>query len=130
MLGVFSGVASLIPRSAAAEARRAEWRATHPTPVPTPIQQAKSALSTVIALVTGYYLLSGKNWSRILCVAWQSLELFYGFTVWGVIRWSVIPALLMYGVIAYFLFRPRANAFFAEGGVGLDEESRPSMRRL
>jgi hypothetical protein len=57
VLGVFSGVTSLIPRGAAAESRRAEWRATHPTPVPTPVQQAKSVLNTLIALVTGYYLL-------------------------------------------------------------------------
>ena len=36
---------------------------------------------------------------------------------------AVIPGLVIYLIFVFFLFRPRANAFFAGAGANIDSQS-------
>lgn len=65
----------------------------------------------VLAAVGGVLLLRGASWARWLVVAWLAYHV-----VLGALH-SVPDALihlLLLAIIAYFLFRPRANAYFRD----------------
>ena len=98
-------------------------------PVPTPIQRAISVVSTVVTVVCGYFLLQGKNWARYLIVAWSAIQLSYGFIA------SPFKLLLILGVFfflleTYFLFRPRAQEFFAAVRTKAEISNRMSWRQI
>jgi uncharacterized membrane protein len=63
----------------------------------------------VLAVVGGVFLLYGFNWARWLLVVWM------GFHIIISAMHSPLQLLvhsLLFGVILFFLFRPRASAYF------------------
>ncbi len=82
--------------------------------VPVAVQQAVILAGSVANLVSGYFLLRGQNWARHLYVAWTLVQFGYA---WLAIpyRLVIIPGALLFLLIVYLLFRPRANSFFAGG---------------
>jgi len=63
----------------------------------------------LLAIVDGAFLLRGHNWARWLAIAWMAWHV--GLSVFH--PWSelIVHALLLV-VMAFFLFRPRASAYF------------------
>ncbi len=63
----------------------------------------------VVAIVSGIYILSGRNWARWVAVAWIALHVV-------VSAFHTTPELLMHAllsaVIAWLLFRPVAAGYF------------------
>jgi hypothetical protein len=63
----------------------------------------------LIALLCGVFMLRGCNWARWLLVVWFAyhviLSAFHSLT-------QVAVHTLLFGVIAFFLFRPKASAYF------------------
>lgn len=63
----------------------------------------------LIAIVCGVYMLRGRNWARLLSLAWISfhviLSIFHSLVELGL-------HVAVWAVFAYFLFRPRASAYF------------------
>ena len=63
----------------------------------------------LLAIVAGAFLLRGQNWARWLAVVWMAwhvgLSLFHPLS-------ELIVHTLLFAVIAFFLFRPRASAYF------------------
>ncbi len=77
-------------------------------------------LVRLLALVCGIFMLRARNWARWLLVAW----LLFHVVVSGIHSPSalVVHGLLL-GIIAYFLFRPPASAYFRNLPVTLTNET-------
>lgn len=63
----------------------------------------------IVAIVCGFLLLRGKNWSRWLAVAWLAFHVVVASL--GSMGKFAVHGLLL-AVIAYFLFNQEAAAFF------------------
>ncbi|HTU36030.1 MAG TPA: hypothetical protein VMF66_19680 [Candidatus Acidoferrum sp.] len=63
----------------------------------------------IIAIVCGLLLLCGNNWARWLAVAWLAFHVVVGGL--DSVQKLVVHGLLL-AVIAYFLFRHEAEAYF------------------
>jgi len=96
--------------------------------MPIPIQYAIAIVGVGVQLVSGYFILCGKNWARLLYVIWSAFGLANGFFSTQM-KIAMSPSIVIFFLIAFFLFRPDANAFFAGGGA-IDPRSVPSTRRI
>lgn len=81
-------------------------------------QQAMGVIGTIIALVCAYGIFKGLPWSRVLYVGWGIIGLAIGFFT-SPMRSVLILSLIFLAVIAYFLFRPTADRWFATKGLQL-----------
>lgn len=81
-------------------------------------QQAMGVIGTIIALVSAYGIFKGLPWSRVLYVGWGIIGLAIGFFT-SPMRSVLILSLIFLAVIAYFLFRPTADRWFAAKGLQL-----------
>ena len=97
--------------------------------LPIPLQHAMSLGGAVISVLSGYYLLHGRNWARYLYVMWTVLAFLIGLTT-SPMSLTLIPGAIVFFVITFFLFRPAANAFFACDGDNIEPGSIPSTRRV
>lgn len=70
-------------------------------------------LVRVMAIVSGVYMLRGRNWARWLALVWIAYHVILsGFhSLSGLVIHS-----LLFAVFAYFLFRPQATAYFRAAG--------------
>ena len=67
-------------------------------------------LLRLASIVSGLFMLRGHNWARWLLVAWMISHV----VISALHSWmAVLLHVLIFTVISYFLFRPRASAFFA-----------------
>jgi hypothetical protein len=69
-----------------------------------------AVLVNAIALVGGVWMLRRQNWARWLAIAWIAFHVI--LSVFHSPRELILHALFLV-TIAFFLFRPRANAYFA-----------------
>jgi hypothetical protein len=63
----------------------------------------------IVAVVAGVFTLRGRNWARWLTVAWIAFHVV--LSAFHSLRELVIHGLI-WGVIAWMLFRPEANNYF------------------
>jgi len=89
------------------------------TPMPMSIQYAIITLGVMITTISGLGILKGKNWARFLYAGWGVFSFLLAMAI-GTMQATMIPGLLIFLVIAYFLFRPEANAYFRHAGPGAD----------
>jgi hypothetical protein len=120
VLGIISSMAHKNP--AVAEAMSS-------SPIPVPVQHAIALLGTAVRLLCGFYVLRGKNWARYLYVAWSLIGILIGLAT-APMKLLVLPSLVTFLVIVFFLFQREANLFFASEGKALDPRSVPSNRRI
>lgn len=67
------------------------------------------SLVRLAAIVSGAFMLRGKNWARWLALAWIGFHVVISFFH----SWQqVLVHGLLFLLIAYFLFRPEASAYF------------------
>ncbi len=80
-------------------------------PIPIPVQYAMSYIGLLVTIVSGVAMLNGANWARYLYV----ISLLVGSVI-GIVTSSMkaamIPGFVVFLVMAFFLFRPKASAFF------------------
>jgi len=62
------------------------------------------------ALISGIWILRRQNWARWLAIAWMAFHVI--LSVFHSPRELIVHALFL-AAIAFLLFRPRANAYFA-----------------
>jgi len=67
---------------------------------------------SVIAIVCGVYMLRRSDWARWLAVAWLAFHV--GVSAFHSRRELTVHSVLLV-VLAYFLFRPEARAYFRGG---------------
>jgi hypothetical protein len=87
--------------------------------LPIPLQYVLMFLGLVISVVSGFALRKGQNWARQLYVGWSVLGLLIGLaTAPG--KPALIPGALVLAIIAFFLYRPSANAYFVPQKIAND----------
>jgi len=85
--------------------------------LPVGVQVAMTYVGLAITIVCAIAMLKGQNWGRMLYVVWGAIGFVITF-VTSPMRAAMLPGLVVFAVIVYFLFRPAANAFFAGSGSG------------
>jgi hypothetical protein len=66
-------------------------------------------LVQALAIVGGAFMLRGLNWARRLLAGWMGFHIVLGLFHSPV---ELVLHILLFGFIGYFLFRPRASAYF------------------
>ncbi len=79
--------------------------------IPVNIQYIITYAGLLITLVCGIAMLKGKNWARLLYVGW-SVAGFLIAMVASPLKAFLIPGIIFFSIIAFFLFRPKANEYF------------------
>ena len=79
--------------------------------LPLSVQITWTYLSFLIQAISAAFMLKGKNWSRWLYVIWNLIG-FINVSLTSPVKTAIIPNLLVFGVFTFFLFRPKANAYF------------------
>jgi hypothetical protein len=82
------------------------------SPLPVSVQYAISYLGSLVMVVSGVAMLKGQNWARWLYVGWSIIGFIIGIAT-SPAKMAMIPGFVVFLVIAFFLFRPRANEYFA-----------------
>lgn len=85
------------------------------SPIPISLQYAMSYLGLLIMIVSGIGMLKGRNWARFLYVIWSIAAFLIGITT-SPMKAAMIPGLVVFLVVVFFIFRPKANAFFSPVG--------------
>ena len=70
-------------------------------------------LSRLVQVISGLFMLRGHKWARWLLVVWVVFHIVVG-ALHGWIQF--LTHVLIFSVILFFLFRPRANEYFAHSG--------------
>ena len=96
------------------------------SPLPVPVQFALSFTGLALTTLCGSFMLGGRNWARWVYVAWNA----FGFVISIFIApnyLAMLPGLIFFGIIALFLFQPRANEFFKSQKVEIAELTDPGF---
>lgn len=80
--------------------------------LPLSLQYAILALGVMIMTISGLGILKGKNWARFLYTGWGLFSFLTSLAV-GTMQASMLPGLIIFLIIAYFLFRPDAHQYFS-----------------
>jgi len=83
------------------------------SPIPLPIQYAMQVSGGLVSIVTGIVMLKGLNWGRLFYVIWNAVTLVIVLAT-APAKAGVVPGLLLFLVVAFVLFRPAANEYFAK----------------
>lgn len=87
------------------------------SPIPPSFQYAMLYLGLLVTITSGLAMLRAQNWGRLLYVIWGALGSLISVTT-SPMKTAMIPGFVVYLVIVFFLFRPRANQYF--GGSQVD----------
>ena len=83
------------------------------SPVPIPVQYAMTYVGLLAMLVSGVAMLKGQNWGRWLYVVGTALGFLIGILT-SPIKEAMIPGFVVFVVVTFFLFRPKANKYFSD----------------
>jgi hypothetical protein len=83
--------------------------------IPLPVQNVLSLLGALVTLASGVGVFYGRSWGRVLYVAWSVIRFLLGLATspmkLGLV--SMAPGLVLFLIVAFFLFRKRASLNFA-----------------
>jgi cytochrome b561 len=82
------------------------------SPIPLPIQHVMLYAGMLVTLISGIAMLKGQNWARFLYVIWSIIG-FVIAIVTSPMKATIIPGFVGFLVVAFFLFRPKANEYFS-----------------
>jgi hypothetical protein len=91
-------------------------------PLPSPMEQAWTALGVIITLIVAYGIFKGLPWSRVLYVAWGIIGAVVSFYT-SPKPLAPMIALVVFIAISAFLFTNRANEWFSARGFALKREA-------
>ena len=80
-------------------------------PVPIPVQYTISYTGMLAMIICGIGMLKGQNWSRFLYVIWTAIGLAISI-VTSPMKAAMIPGVVFFVVVTFFLFRPAATRYF------------------
>ena len=80
--------------------------------LPLSVQYIMMFAGLVVTLVTGFAMLKGLGWGRLIYFAWSALGLVVGLAT-SPMKMAMIPGALLLAIFAFFLYRPKANAYFS-----------------
>jgi len=79
--------------------------------IPINIQYVMMYAGLLVMLVSGVAMLKGQNWARLLYICWSIIGFIIGIAT-SPMKAAMIPGIIVFLVIVFFLFRPKANEFF------------------
>jgi hypothetical protein len=79
--------------------------------IPINIQYIMTFVGLLIGIVCGIAMLKGQNWARLLYVGWGIIGLIIGI-VTTPMKALMIPGIIVFLIVIFFLFRPKANEYF------------------
>jgi len=79
--------------------------------VPIPVQYVLAYVGLLLTTLSGVMILRGRNWGRWLYVGWTVFGSLFGL-VTSPMKTAMIPGIVIFLLFTFFLFRPRANAYF------------------
>jgi hypothetical protein len=79
--------------------------------IPVSIQYVMMYTGLLIMLGCGIAMLKGHNWARWLYVCWSILGFIIGVAT-SPMKMMMIPGIIIFFIIVFFLFRPKANEYF------------------
>jgi hypothetical protein len=82
---------------------------------PVPVQQVLIIAEILVSIVSGSFMLRGANWARWLYIGFGGVLLVFNLAT-SPARLMIIPSLICYAIILFFLLRPAANAYFSSSG--------------
>jgi hypothetical protein len=83
------------------------------SPFPISVQYALMWLGALVTSGSGVMMLYRQNWARQLYVGWSILGIIIGLTT-SPIKIIMLPGVVVFAIIAFFIFRPAANKYFAD----------------
>lgn len=90
--------------------------------LPVSVQYTLTAVGVVLSILCGVLMLKARQSGRTVYVGWTLLSLAIGlFTAPA--KMMLLPGLIFFLIIAFFLFRPKANEYFSQGQEGLPSDS-------
>ena len=92
------------------------------SPIPVPVQYAMTYVALLVMLVSGIAILKGQNWGRWLYVVGTALGFLIGI-ITSPLKSAMIPGFVVFVVVAFFLFRSKANKYFADQESAHDTQS-------
>jgi hypothetical protein len=92
------------------------------SPIPVPLQYAMTYVALLVMLVSGIAILKGQNWGRWLYVVGTVLGFLIGI-ITSPVKSAMIPGFVVFVVVAFILFRPKANKYFADQESAHDTQS-------
>lgn len=92
------------------------------SPVPVPVQYAMTYVALLVMLVSGVAMLKGQNWGRWLYVVGTALSFLIGIMT-SPLKAAMIPGFVVFVVVTFFLFRPKANKYFSDQESAHDTQS-------
>lgn len=81
------------------------------SPIPINIQYVMMYAGILIMLVSGVAMLNRQNWARFLYVGWSTIGFIIGLAT-SPMKAAMIPGIVLFLIIVFFLFRPQANEYF------------------
>jgi hypothetical protein len=92
------------------------------SPIPVSVQYAMTYVGLVVMLVSGVAMLMGQNWGRWLYVVGTALGFVIGILT-SPLKGAMIPGFVIFVVVTFFLFRPKANTYFSDQESAHDTQS-------
>ena len=81
--------------------------------IPLMVQYVITAIGLIVIVSSAVLMLKNKNIGRILYVGWTFVSLFIGLFN-SPVKTMMIPGLVLFLIITFFLFRPKANEYFSK----------------
>ena len=81
------------------------------SPMPASVHMVMGILGGLVSLASGYGVLKGLNWSRYLYIGWSVLAVIFSLVTTPFTSILLISVVII-AIVAFFLFRPAANAWF------------------
>jgi hypothetical protein len=91
-------------------------------PLPVPLQYAMLYVGLFVTITSGLAMLKGQNWARLLYVIWGAVGFLIGLAT-SPMKTAMIPGLIVYVVVVFFLFRPKVNQYFGRSEAANATES-------
>jgi hypothetical protein len=66
-------------------------------------------------------MLKGFNWGRLLYVGWSVIGIVISMLT-SPLKTMMLPSLVVFALIVFFLFRPKANAYFLKKDIAGGEQ--------
>ena len=84
--------------------------------LPLSVQYVLLYLGLLVTIGSGIAMLKGQSWGRLLYVIWGAVGFLISVTT-SPMKTAVIPGFVVYLVVVFVLFRPKANQYFRENQV-------------
>lgn len=81
--------------------------------IPLEVQYLIMAIGLIISISCGLLMLAGKSFGRNLYVGWTILSIAISLFT-SPLKTLLIPGIIFFIVIAFFLYRPKANQYFSD----------------